>query len=315
MAVFEDGTALGTIGGGAVEYACMKEAQNGFLHHGSWSHCFSLDSSDRTGLGMLCGGTAEVSFLYIDAKRPRFACLFSRIDEAFQTNTDLWLVTKHAGPYVDDIGIYDDAHGFRFFERTPELTDTHRQQLFKGQAVLLKADGLAWFAQPLTQKGFAYIFGGGHVAQALVPVIAALSFKPVVFEDREAFCRSELFPEASRLVLGDFKAIGARVDITGRDFVMIMTRGHQSDYDVLTQILPTPAAYIGVIGSRKKIAATKERLLADGFTTKQLERIHWPIGLAIRAKTPAEIAVSIAAELILCRANLRDGIGYGEEDV
>ena len=306
MAVFEDGTTLGTIGGGAVEYAAAGEAMEGFAHQGSWSRGFTLTPADRAGLGMVCGGTAEVSFMYIDARQPRFAEMFFEIAASFDENTDLWLVTGHRGPAVKDMGIYDTERGFRFFENEPALPDGQKARLFGPAAVLLKDGDISWFAQPLTGRGYVCIFGGGHVAQALVPVLAPLSFKCLVFEDREEFCKKERFLGVSRVVHGDFRKLAPQVDITDRDFVVIMTRGHQSDYEVLTQALASPAPYIGVIGSRKKIAASKERLLKDGFSLKQLERIHWPIGLAIRAKTPAEIAVSIAAELILCRAQLRE---------
>ena len=86
--------------------------------------------------------------------------------------------------------------------------------------------------------------------------------------------------------------------------MVIMTRGHQADFDVLAQVLKQPLAYIGCIGSRKKIAVTKERLTALGYPENIYDRVHSPIGLSIGAETPAEIAVSIAGEMIQCRAEL-----------
>ena len=90
--------------------------------------------------------------------------------------------------------------------------------------------------------------------------------------------------------------------ITADDYVVIMTPGHQGDYEVLAQALRTPAKYIGCIGSRKKIAVTRERLLADGFSDEDISRVHAPIGLPIGGETPAEVAVSVAAQLIACRS-------------
>ena len=81
-----------------------------------------------------------------------------------------------------------------------------------------------------------------------------------------------------------------------------MTPGHQADYEVLAQVLRTPAKYIGCIGSKKKIAATRERLLSNGFTEAEIDRVHAPIGLPIGGETPAEVAVSVAAQLIACRS-------------
>ena len=92
--------------------------------------------------------------------------------------------------------------------------------------------------------------------------------------------------------------------MTPEDYVVVMTRGHQADYEVLTQVLRSGAKYLGCIGSRRKLALCRDRLLADGFTEAEYSRLHAPIGLAIGAQTPAEIAVSVAAEMIAVRAGL-----------
>ena len=154
----------------------------------------------------------------------------------------------------------------------------------------------------LRPAGKVYIFGGGRVAQALVPALAAIDFRCVVLEDREDFCRPELFPgvEETRLIQNDDPA--AYGDITAEDYIAVMTRGHKDDLTVQARALRTPARYIGVIGSRRKTAAVFAKLREMGYTDADLARITTPIGLDIRAETPAEIAVSIAAQLIQIRA-------------
>ena len=146
------------------------------------------------------------------------------------------------------------------------------------------------------------MFGGGHVAQALVPVLAALEFRCVVVEDREEFCRPALFPAAEQTLLVPVDRLEQALDIGPEDYLCIMTRGHKNDTDCEAFALRTPACYIGVMGSRRKIETVSAVLRSQGFTEADLARIHTPIGLPIRAETPAEIAVSIAAELILTRA-------------
>ncbi|MEG0513759.1 MAG: XdhC family protein, partial [Clostridia bacterium] len=131
-----------------------------------------------------------------------------------------------------------------------------------------------------------------------------LDFSPIVFDDRLEFANTALFPLAERVVLGDFSGIATKVTLTPADYVVIMTRGHHYDHELLTQVLGTPAAYIGLIGSRSKIAHTKSLLFEEGFSEQDFQRVHTPIGLPIKAETPAEIAVSIAAEMILHRASL-----------
>jgi xanthine dehydrogenase accessory factor len=197
------------------------------------------------------------------------------------------------------MGIYSREEGLRFLNDGIDEWDI--LPLVRPRAVLKKGEP-SYYVEPLTTSGYAYIFGGGHVAQELVPVIARVGFAPVVFEDRPDFARKELFPEAAETIVGSFTDIGASVSITPDDYVIIMTRGHQADFEVLRQALLTPATYVGVIGSRSKIATTNQRLIAAGIPEAELSRIHAPIGLPILGETPAEIAVSIAAELILHRA-------------
>ena len=110
------------------------------------------------------------------------------------------------------------------------------------------------------------------------------------------------------MIQGDFKDIFASVTLSEQDYVVIMTRGHQADFEVLAQALKKPLSYIGCIGSRSKIAATKERLKALGFPDDCYDRVHSPIGIDIKGETPEEIAVSITAELILHRASLNPDI-------
>lgn len=113
------------------------------------------------------------------------------------------------------------------------------------------------------------------------------------------------FPAAASVIQAEFGCIANEVTIRPQDSVVIMTKGHIADYTVLAQALRTPATYIGMIGSRRKIAGTHARLRDDGFTDADIARIHNPIGLAIKAETPEEIAVSIAAKMILHRASHR----------
>ena len=114
--------------------------------------------------------------------------------------------------------------------------------------------------------------------------------------------KDEHYPQAERVILGDYLDIGAHLTLTENDYVCIMTPGHQADREVLLQAMKTPACYVGCIGSRHKIKSTCAYLMENGIPEEDLTRIHAPIGLDILGQTPAEIAVSIAAEMILHRA-------------
>ena len=107
------------------------------------------------------------------------------------------------------------------------------------------------------------------------------------------------------MLCGDFTDLARQVTVTADDYVVIMTRGHQADYEVLTQVLRSGARYLGCIGSKRKLALCRDRLLQAGFTPEEYARLHAPIGLAIGAQTPEEIAVSVAAEMIAVRAGVK----------
>ena len=168
---------------------------------------------------------------------------------------------------------------------------------------ITETGGQRWFSERLLSPERVWIFGGGHVSQALVPALAAVDFRCAVLEDRADFCLRELFPGAEEVRHIDMARALEEVPITSEDYVVIMTRGHRDDLLLQEQVLRTPARYIGVIGSRRKKAALFAQLRERGFTDADLERITTPIGLSIGAETPAEIAVSIAAQLIQVRAS------------
>ena len=121
---------------------------------------------------------------------------------------------------------------------------------------------------------------------------------------RGAGAHMAVFADGTALgtVGGDFRRIFDKVSLTADDYAVVMTPGHQADYEILEQVLRTLATYIGCIGSRKKVALTRERLAAAGFSQQDIDRVHAPIGLPILAETPEEIAISVAAEMIRHRA-------------
>ncbi|MFR0768790.1 MAG: XdhC family protein [Dysosmobacter sp.] len=146
------------------------------------------------------------------------------------------------------------------------------------------------------------IFGAGHIARALVPLLRSVEFRPVVYDDRPALADPAAFPDAERVVCGDFRNIAGTLPLSPEDYVVVMTSGHLHDLEIQEQILRQELAYVGVIGSRAKIAAVNARLREAGISEEKLCTVHTPVGTPIKAVTPAEIAVSIAGEMIYERA-------------
>lgn len=158
------------------------------------------------------------------------------------------------------------------------------------------------------------IVGAGHIAQPLSQVGALLGFNVTVIDDRPDFATQERFPQAHRLVRVDFSDPFGAVTIHPGSYVLLVTRGHRYDYECLLRILhmDPPPAYIGMIGSRRRVRATFVQLLEEGIARPRLDEIHAPVGLDIRAETPAEIAVAVAGELVKVR---RGGTGVSLRDV
>ena len=151
----------------------------------------------------------------------------------------------------------------------------------------------------------AYIFGGGHVAYALEPVLRHVDFKTVIVDDREEYSNPERYPNAERtIVCDDFDNAFDELELDENSYIIIVTRGHRGDLQVLRGALKQPYAYLGMIGSRRKNNKLYETLKGEGVTDEQLATVHAPIGLEIGSETPEEIAISIVAEIIDVRSKL-----------
>ena len=287
MAVFEDGSTLGTIGGGAVERLSGLRALEAMKSGKNELGSYALHPSDVNDIGMICGGRVTVYFQLFSPQAAADIAVLRRWREKLDESVDLWLLLVLDGDRVKD---------FRVLTRGD--IPQEQQELFTTRA--LWRDGR--YIEPLARAGRVYIFGGGHVGCALVPVLASVGFRVTMYDDRAALAKPERYPGADEVICGSFADISARVHLTADDYVVVMTPGHQADYEILTQVLRSEATYIGCIGSRSKVAKTRERLLSDGFDEREIARIHAPIGLPILAETPEEIAVSVAAEMIEHRA-------------
>ena len=157
------------------------------------------------------------------------------------------------------------------------------------------------FALPVRAAGRAVVVGAGHVGAALVPVLAGLGFAVTVCDARPEVARAGNLPQAAQVLLCPFDQAVARAGVSAADYVVVCTPGHASDFEVLAQALAVRPRYLGCLGSRRKAAATREKLRAAGFSPEEVVAVHMPVGLAIGAETPEEIAISIAAEIIACR--------------
>jgi xanthine dehydrogenase accessory factor len=157
------------------------------------------------------------------------------------------------------------------------------------------------YIDPLVPTPHLYIIGAGHVGWHLARVAADADFRVHVVDDREKFANVERFPQAAEVLVEPVVEWVQRTELPAGSYVVIVTRGHQGDLDALRALAPKELRYLGLIGSRAKVARINDALTAEGMPAEQLRRVHAPIGLDIGAVTPAEIAISILAQLIAIR--------------
>ena len=170
------------------------------------------------------------------------------------------------------------------------------------EAVLSRTVAGVAYCRRFVPKDRLIILGGGHISEALVKIAVTLDFSVTVVDDRYDFANPARFSEADEVICEQFEDAIDRLRICERDYICVLTRGHQFDKECVKKILSgTMPFYLGMIGSEKKVAGVLESLKGEGFSNEKISKINAPIGLPIGSVTVPEIAVSICAQLIACR--------------
>jgi xanthine dehydrogenase accessory factor len=164
-----------------------------------------------------------------------------------------------------------------------------------------RAGQVAIFFDLALPKPTLIVVGAGHVAVPIAQVGRLLDFEVIVVDDRPSFANVERFPDADRIIVDDVATVLDDFEITPTTYVVLVTRAHTHDVHALRKIVRKPAAYIGMIGSRRRVYAVFKLLRDEGVAVEDLLRVHAPIGLDIKTETPGEIAISVGAELLKAR--------------
>jgi xanthine dehydrogenase accessory factor len=159
------------------------------------------------------------------------------------------------------------------------------------------------FVEPVVPQPRAFIFGAGHISKSLSKVATLAGFETVIVDDRESFANRERFPEAGEIYAGEYEEVCAKLFVNETSYLIIVTRGHRDDMRVLRWAVTTPARYIAMIGSKRKVINVIKELEKEGIPRESFERIFAPMGFEIGAVSPEEIAISVAAEMIAARRN------------
>lgn len=290
--VFENGRTVGTIGGGAIEGDVIQRARAVFNTKRGDIASYDLRKNGASeDLDLICGGHMDVMLEYVNADKENLLLYAEACRKMANEQSFFWkaVITRQ------DIGIV--------LERCIlDAKDAGKNQRLN--SLMYQSRDRRVFIESVSPAQTAFIVGAGHVSREIAQLAKQIGMKTQVFDDRAAFASRSRFPEADGIhVCPDYADIFKPFNITENSYIIIVTRGHSYDEQALGQALKTGAGYIGMMGSRKKRDTIFKKLIAKGHDKQELARVHCPIGLPIKAETPAELAVSIIAELINHRAS------------
>lgn len=311
MLVRRDGSIAGTIGGGIFEAQAIRMAQEVFQSGQAMTRAFRFSGSDVTEMDMICGGNAEIFVDLLRSSNSENAAVCRAIIDVKQRDQDAFLVTKiitgRGSENLIKLALIikgKETVGMPLSEENRQTLERMHKNRYSQKVELGE---IPYQIEPVHVPGTVYIFGAGHVSQRLASLTAFVDFQTIIVDDREEYANKERFPQADRIIVPEsMENCMKDLPISGKSYIVIVTRGHAFDMAVLSQALQTDAGYIGMIGSKRKRETIYLHLRRSGIQEEALARVHCPIGIDIEAETPEEIAVSIAGELIQARARMID---------
>ncbi|PKB67592.1 MAG: hypothetical protein BZY81_04340 [SAR202 cluster bacterium Io17-Chloro-G4] len=316
LLVRQDGTGVGTLGGGCVEGDIWFAAKE-ILRQGSGPEFkeYYLNEDVAARDGLVCGGTMyfflepfreaseflpyanEVASAYEGADAVALATVVN-VAEGSSTRLGAKLLLRLDGSVAGSLGTAAlDSQAVEVASKLAEVGSVES---------LTTSDGAEVFIEGFTTPPTLVMVGGGHVGKATADLAHSLGYRVLIVDDRPEFANAERFPYAEQVVVAPYDQWSSEVSLNLNSFVVVATRGHRFDDMALESALDTPSRYIGLLGSRRKTLMIYQRLVSQGTSPERLKQVRSPIGLDIGALTPEELAVSIMSEIIMVR---RGGAG------
>ena len=310
LLVKEDGTGVGTLGGGCVEgdiwFAAREMLRN---NAGPEFKEYFLNEDIAARDGLVCGGTM---YFYLEpmTNNNDFQDIGQKVLEAYDGGEPVALATVVSDESDSGLlgaklllsvdGTVNGSLGSVALDKKATEIAMRIADLGAIESFVTD-DGLEIFIEGFTTPPTLIMVGGGHVGKATADLADSLGYTVQIVDDRNEFSNSERFPYASETIVTSYDDWAKHININVNTFVVVATRGHRYDDMALESALQTPARYIGLLGSRRKTLMIYQRLLAQGISVDRLKEVKSPIGLDIGALTPEELAVSIMSEIIMER--------------
>ena len=311
LLVKQDGSGIGTLGGGCVEGDIWFAAKQLMNRKGSVEYReYELNEDLAAEDGLVCGGT--MYFLIDPVYDPEdYLPYANEINQAYEGKSAVALATVTKSDSSNKAKI-----GNKLLIRQDNTTDgtlgntildedafnrAKSLMIYGRNEYVISDSGIEYFIEAYTTPPQLVLCGGGHVSRALAHLAKPLGFQLFITDDREEFVDKERFPEADQLVALKPEDALSELPINSNTFVVIATRGHRYDNTALLAAAKTTASYVGLLGSKRKTILIYEDLIKAGLDLERIRSIRSPIGLDITARTPEEIAISIMAEILMFR--------------
>jgi xanthine dehydrogenase accessory factor len=294
MAVLPGGSIVGSVGGGVLEARAIARARGCLAEGSSAILGVELTGADVHGSTPVCGGAADLWIL--NAADPGlFEAALSRLDEG----RAVVLVSQRdrAGPVCT--AVFGERGALVAGREDPGDGPIAAGAVTAGRATMSE-DG-SRFYDPVLPPERLLVLGGGHVGTAVAGFAVTLGFRVTIADDRPGFADPGRLPPGVEALSGAYPDLIAGFPFGPSIYVLVVTPGHLSDLDCVRAVLGREHRYLGVIGSRRKVRMLMEGLVAEGHDRERVEALYSPVGIDIGAETPAEIAVSILAEMIAVR--------------
>ena len=311
LLVRNDGSGVGTLGGGCVEgdiwFAASELLQNG---GGAEYHEYQLNEDLAAEDGLICGGT--MFFLIDPVYQPgEYLDIAKEIDDAYQGGGAVALASLvragsgSPGTIGAKLFIRQDGSTVGTLG-SPDLDESALAEAFElmthgKNKYVVTGSGAEYFIEAYTTPPQLVLCGGGHVSKSIAPLAKTLGFRVFITDDRQEFANADRFPEADIIIAKKPEDALTELPINPNTFIIVATRGHRYDNVALAAAARTSAKYVGLLGSKRKIILIYDDLVQMGIPMERIRELRAPIGLDIGARTPEEIAVSIMSEVLMFR--------------
>ena len=293
MLVDDRGEIIGTIGGGELEHTAINLAQDIIKTGNLVLKTFDLTNEDVTKSESICGGSTTI---LIEPYSKEIRELFNSIlnDKSNITNILITKISSQNSIAVERTKITKNLN-LDFPKKIINAIDNVVEQN-KSKSINYKDEII--LIQNIENPPVLHIFGAGHVGRAVADLAHFIELDTQIYDERQDLANSERFPFALQINNNNISAMAKKTNIAPSDFVLVATRGHRNDFELMRYLLKLEIDYLSLMSSNKKWKLLSEALINDGFNLEQINRVHSPVGLDIGSETVPEIAVSIISEIV-----------------